>query len=295
MLRRFAFWFTGAALLLAPASAFAIQKPLNGAERLHTFGSSQPGAEFNSGGLATGGQVSYSSGTQILTLTAAGDTLNWFDPTVGSGCEIDGTTNCAFNYAPDLTITFSAEFDSLVETPIPTTTLSVLQLNFKTTSGTDLVVTDPTDIGFGPVLTGNLQAGIFGGTPTTGLSAQLLWDASLNGGLGGISPPAAVLTTVATLKADASSHYSSLVLPDFFGLAFTSVTDWNGCVGTTACEAALDSILQAALAGGNLLPSFTAEVNGEVVNLQAGSFVPEPSTLLLLGAALAALAGRVRR
>jgi hypothetical protein len=192
-------------------------------------------------------------------------------------------------------ITFSAEFDSLVQTGLGGT-LSFLQLNFKTSSGTDLVVTDPNDVPFGPVLTGNLQAGIFNGPPTTGLSAQMLWDSALSGGLGGISPgPVAVLETVATLKADMSSDHSSLMLSDYFGLAFSSVTDWNGCADAAACGAELDSILQAALAGGNLLPSFTAEVNGQVVNLQAGSFVPEPSSLLLIGAALATLGWRSKR
>ena len=58
MLKRVSRWFLGAALLLLPFSAAGLQLSLSGAERLHTFTSGQPGAEFNSGGLGVGGQVS---------------------------------------------------------------------------------------------------------------------------------------------------------------------------------------------------------------------------------------------
>jgi hypothetical protein len=68
--------------------------------------------------------------------------------------------NCAFNYGPDLAITFSAQFDSIVATPI-SATQAIIQTNFKTTGGTDFVANDTTDLASSPVLKRIIQAGVY--------------------------------------------------------------------------------------------------------------------------------------
>src|SRR5690606_20259804 len=113
---------TGA--LASPGSAAALQLVPSATARLHTISSGQPGAQWNTGGIGAGGQLSYDSGTGIATLTAGLDVLNWFDP-ADAGCPTDAGSNCAFNFGPDLTITLEASYAGAVITPLGGSLVSV--------------------------------------------------------------------------------------------------------------------------------------------------------------------------
>jgi len=245
--------------------------------RLHTLGSGQLGAEWNTGGLGTGGQLSYDSASKIATLTAGLNVLNWFDPS-NSSCATDSGSNCAFNFNPNLDITLTASFLGFTVAPV-TGTLVNVTTNFGTTGGVDFVVTDPTDLN-SVQMRGSIAAGSFNGNPTTGLSTSLLFDTSTGLVLGSV-------TGSGFLQADPTTPLASLLQPDFFGITFGALNNFDDGNG-----GGLSAIVAATLASGTL-GSFTAEANGQILNTASGQFVPEPATLLLLG--IAGLAAAARR
>lgn len=250
-------------------------------DRLHTLGSGQPGAQWTTGGSGSGGQLSYAKSTGLLTMTATLDVLNYFDPVdLGEGCSTDAGSNCSFNYGPDLDITLTAQFSGLTTQNLGGGLVAVTA-HFMTTGGVDLLVTDPFD-GGSTMLEASWQAGTFLGNPTTGLSTTVVYDTVGGTVVGG--PP---VNEVGFLAVDPGTLYASLFQPTYFGINFGSIDDFDDGVGGD-----LDDIVAASLLSGTL-ESFDAEANGQVLNLPAGQFVPEPGTSLLLGGALlAGAAGR---
>jgi hypothetical protein len=254
--------------LLAGAAHAAPQFTPDPDDRLHTLSSGQPGAQWNTGGLGAGGQIDYDSSTQTLTVTGVLDLLNYFNPN-NVACPTDAGSNCAFNYGPDLDITLVAKLESLVVTPVFGTVVAV-QANFETTGGVDLLLTDPAD-GNSVLLEASWQGGSFQGNPTTGLTATVLYDTATGQTVG--SPP---VNASGFLSVDQSTLYASLFQPTYFGITFGSLSDFDDGAGGD-----LDDIIAASIAAGTLV-DFTAEANGQVFNLEAGQFVPEPGTAALL-------------
>lgn len=267
--------------LLWSASASAIQLTPTGTSRLHTITSGQPGAQWNTIG---GAQLSYSSGTGVATLTANLDVLNWFD-TANGACATDVGSNCTHNYTTDLAITLDASFVGTTVTPIAPNTVNI-QLNFATTANAlpDLTVLDPTDVGFGNVLEGDWQAGLFNGNPTTGLSFNVVFNTLTNTVIG--TPNGSGFLAI-----DSATAYAGLFESgsNYFGLNVATLSGFAGFPG------GLNGIIAYAAAN-NALPSFTAEANGQVYRVTSGEFVPEPGALLLLagGFTLLGLRGRGR-
>jgi len=263
--------------------ANALQFTPTGSERLHTLASNQPGAQWNTGGTGSGGQLSYDANTGVATLTAGLDVLNWFDPSNGS-CLTDVGSNCSFNYGPDLSISLDASLVGITVSPFIFGTTVNVTLDFATTANAqpDLTVADSTDPGFGSVLEGDWTSGFFNGNPTTGLSISVLFD---------------TVTEIATfdtanvsgfLALDSATAYASLFESgsNYLGLNIASLDDFIGASG------GLDEIIAAAVDTGTL-PDFTAEGNGQVFRLTSSDFVvPEPTTALLLASGLALLASR---
>jgi hypothetical protein len=267
--------------LLGVGSAQAIQFTPPSTARLHTITSGEAGAEWNTSGLGAGGQISYDSGTGILTMTGVLDTLNYFDPSNGT-CSTDVGSNCAVNFGPDLDITLSAAFDSLVVNPVVGTIVEIVT-SFGTSAGVDVVVTDPSDATV--VFRGDFKAGTFGSTPTTGLSTSVFYDTSTGLVIG--APP---VNAIGFIEVDQTSLYADLSLPDFFLIEFGSIDDFDdgiGAPGTSKAE--LEAILAASIVAGSLV-DFTAEGNGQVYRTASGEFVPEAGTLLTLGSGVLGLA-----
>ncbi|MEB2344239.1 MAG: PEP-CTERM sorting domain-containing protein [Deltaproteobacteria bacterium] len=274
------------ALLLAlgwSVRADALQLVPAATARLHTLASGQPGAQWNTSGLGTGGQLSFDSGTGVATLTGVLDVLNWFDTANGS-CATDAGSNCAFNYSPDLTFSLDAQYAGTVVTPVAPNLVNVT-LNFATTANglPDLTLSDPTDPGFGNVLEGDWQAGLFNGNPTTGFSISVLYN-TLSG-----TATFQTANSSAFLAVDPGTAYASLFESgsSYFGLNIASLSDFGGPGGN------LSSIIASAIASGTL-PDFTAEGNGQVYRVTSGEFVPEPGTVLLLASGLTLLVARRR-
>lgn len=282
MLRRHLFASIAAwcgALLLAGSASAVLQYTPTATALLHTIGSGQPGAEWNTGGSGsgvTGGQISY-DGAGTLTVSAQLDVLNWYDPAPGSGCELDTTTNCSFNYSPNLDIMLQASLDGVTVTPINAQYATVM-VSFGTTGGTDLTFYD----GATNALLGKVQAGQFNGNPTDGLQATVTWDYVNDQVAGGLT----IVNGQAFISAT-GGPYASLFGGDTFGIGFATVQDIAGAGG------GLNEVVRAAINTG-VLPAFTAEANGQILNTVNGSFVPEPSSWLLLGSALGGLLLRRR-
>lgn len=266
-----------AALVWSTAAQAVPQFTPTATARLHTLGSGGTGAEFNTGGVGAGGNVAYDSGTGLVTFTAVLDVMNWYDTASGSGCETDVGSNCSFNFSPDLDISLTASLDSFAVAALGGTFFQVT-VNFGATGGVDLSVTDPSD-GGSVQLEASVASGTFQGNPTTGLASSLIWDTSLNGGLGGVFMGATTLTSAGFLQVDSGTPLASLFSPDFFGIEIGTLSDFDDGSG-----GGLDEVIRASILAGTLV-NFTAEANGQILNTVSGDFVPEPGTALLLGLA----------
>jgi hypothetical protein len=263
-------------LLGAPA-AHAIQFTPPGTALLHTVGSGEPGAEWNTGGTSGGGEISYDSGSQLLTIDASLDVLNYYDPSNGS-CDSDVGTNCSFNYGPDLDISLTAELDSITVTPVVGTIYEIL-VSFHSAGSPDLVVTDPSD-GDAVVLEGDLQAGEFNGSPTTGLQAQVIYDA------GAGTAVFDDVNSVGFFAVDTGTTYASLFGSTYIGINLGTLADF---------APTLDALASGAFNTGTLA-SFTAEANAQIFRSDTGQFVvPEPATAFLMLAGLGLLGSVARR
>ncbi len=266
-----------------PTAANALQFNPTGSERLHTLASNQPGAQWNTGGTGSGGQLSYDANTGVATLTAVVDVLNWFDPN-DAGCLTDTGSNCNLNFDPDLSITLDASLAGIAVNPIGGNFVNVT-LNFETTANAqpDLTVLDPTDLGFGSVLEGDWTSGFFNGNPTTGLSISVLFDT------GNQTAVFQTANVSGFLALDSNTNYASLFESgsNYLGLNIASLFAFDDLA-----SGGLDEIIAAAVAN-NSVPSFTAEANGQVFRLTSSDFVvPEPATAMLLAGGLALLATR---
>ena len=264
-------------LCLAGSAAQAVPQftPSSG-DSLHTIFSGQPGAQFNTGGPGSGGQIAYSSITQQFSLTGVVDVLNYYNPGNGA-CPTDVGSNCAFNFGPDLDITLVADLHSIVITDL-TGGFYQIEVNFETTGGVDLSVTDPAD-GNSVQLEASWQAGTFLGNPTTGLAFSLVFDDNTNTAL------ASTLDGGGFLAVDAGTPFASLFSPTLFGLAFSSLSDFDPTL-----DALADDLVEEYKAAAPIdLDGFDAEVNGQVFRTDTGEFVPEPATGLLLGLGIAGL------
>jgi hypothetical protein len=272
-----------AVLSLGVGAAQAVPQftPSSG-DSLHTIFSGEAGAQWNTSGVGVGGSISYSSGTQQLSITGVVDILNYWNPGNGS-CPTDTGSNCALNYGPDLDISLSADLHSIVVTDL-TGGFYLVEVNFETTGGVDLSVTDPAD-GNSVQLEASWQAGTFLGSPTTGMAVSLVFDDNLGTVLG------TTLDGAGFLVVDGGTPYASLFAPTYFGLAFQSLSDFAPTLDSLAADLVLEYQNSQPLT----LETFTAEANGQVYKTDTGEFVPEPGAVLLLGLGCLGLAARARR
>ncbi|HSJ96090.1 MAG TPA: PEP-CTERM sorting domain-containing protein [Myxococcota bacterium] len=277
--------FSALALVVAvgwAGTAGALQLVPAATARLHTITSGQPGAQWNTTG---GAQLSYDATSEIATLTANLDVLNWFD-TGNISCPTDAGSNCSHNYTTDLAITIDASYAGGSVTALGGGFFNV-RLDFETTANAapDLTVLDPTDVGFGNVLEGDWQAGLFNGNPTTGLSFTAVFNANTNTVVTGS------VNGSGFLAIDSSTAYAGLFESgsNYFGLQFATLSNFGGPAGN------LDGLIGYAVANGGDLPDFTAEANGQVYRVTSGEFeVPEPGSTALIAGGLALLIARRR-
>lgn len=260
--------------LAGPASA--IQHTPTATALLHTVADGPAGAEWNTGGVGSGGSISYSSATQTLTVTGALDVLNWYDPSGPAACDTPGE-NCDFNYAPDLDITLTAVLASITVTPLFGSIVEILVSFASAGGGPDVVISDPSD-GNAVVLEADIVAGTFNMAPTTGLQAQVIYD--FIGGTALFEDS----NSVGFFQVDPGSTYASLFGATYIGLNLGTLSDFSPSL----------SALAAAAFSTGILGDFTAEANAQIFRTASGEFVPEPSLALLLGAG-AALLGALRR
>lgn len=268
--------------LLWNFDAQALQFSPSPTARLHyvTDPATSKGAQWNTGGLGSGGQINYNSvlsGTDpgLLTMTGVVDLLNYFDPS-DPNCPTTGNPSCQINFAPDLVLTLEAQFDSLTVTPLGGSFFQV-DTNFSTTldGQPDIVITDPNDGTV--VLEADWSAGIIGGSSsTTGLISTVFWDNDANSVVAGPNV----------------TGFSIVDLGTPFGSLFEDGSDAVKLDLATFDNFGppLDDLVNGAISSG-VLGSFTAEGQGQVFRVEAGEFVPipEPTTLGLAGLAVGAL------
>jgi hypothetical protein len=271
-----------AALVMTAGTAGAVQFELptdaSADARLHSLSSGQPGAEWFTEGVGVAGQVTYDSGTELLAFDADLTDLNYFDPNDGS-CSTDVGSNCNVNFVTPLDLSADAQLDAITVNFLSGTFFEII-VDFQTTGGTDITLTDPTDNT--QLFAASWQAGSFLGESTTGLTASAIYDTSANGGLGGVIGDVTVIGFANVTSGSYAQLFDSgagsdlgINIAEFFSFAPT-----------------LDA-LAAGIIGSGTLASFTAEGQGQLFRVTAGDFVPEPQPALLVAVAL--LAGALWR
>jgi hypothetical protein len=262
----------GAAFVTAGAASavqFDLPADASADARLHSLSSGQPGAEWFTEGVGVSGQVQYTSGTQLLELDADLTDLNYFDPNDG-GCATDAGSNCNVNFATPLDLAADASLHSLVVNPLGGGFFELI-VNFETTGGTDITLTDPTDTTV--LFSASWQAGSFLSQTTTGLSASAIYDANTATVLGDLTVIGFANVTsgsYAQLFDSGAGSDLGINLGEFFDFAPT-----------------LNSLAAGIIANGTLA-SFMAEGQGQIFRVTAGDFVPEPQPAVLVGAMLLA-------
>lgn len=270
-------------LLTAGVALAAPQFSPSATALLHTLQvGGGPGTSYNSGGLGSGGEIQYTNlggGTGSLNITSEIDVLNYYDPSNGA-CATDIASNCAYNFAleggSNLDFEVNAVLNGVSVTNIGGTVFQIDIMFESAGLGNDFIWTDPLD-GGSTVLSASWTSGTFGGVPTSGLQAQVFYDAGTSTTLGGVN-----VTGFATID---SGIYSSLFGSDLVAIDSSQFFDFSPD---------FDTITQAVIDTGEI-PSFTGEIQGQIFRADSGQFVPEPGTALLVGAGLFALARRGRR
>jgi hypothetical protein len=290
-MRRFRCWrgwcvLVALAVVLPIGAADAVQFTPDPNDRLHFVSDGPPGAEWNTGGVGVNGQIVYrdlndANDPGLLTMDGVLDVLNFFSP--GDPNCSGNTTNCQFDFGPDVDFTIEAMFDGMTVTPLGFGFFDII-VDFTTNPGTpDIVMTDPTDSTV--VLEADFVQGFFNGDPIMGFQTKLTVDPN--------GQPLGDPTVLALSLVDPNSLYASL---------FTSLpgSPADNLIRLDLSEFfAFDPNLPALIATAvadpqnPFLDAFTAEGQGQIFRVAQGSFViPEPSALWLTALGLAALATR---